>query len=112
MADIEEKKASVLGGTKAFAALELGLETQKQNVDAVIAAVRDCASKGIGTQTEALTIINQLEKIRGDLSGIQAKVIPVHKRCTKIAKREKCDAVIPGGYAIGGDVSTQSGGNR
>lgn len=106
----EEKQAAVSKAAEAFGMLEAALESDKKAAERVIANIERCYEKGVGTQTEFLTIANDLESLKGEIAASLAKLLRIHNTATKIAKRCECD--VPGGYAIDGGVVSPMGGTR
>ena len=86
--------------TEAFADLETTLVRAKEQADALAATIDAARAAGVGTVGEYLQVRNEIEAVRGKMAGALAQLIAVHTRCTKIARREGCDSVLPDGFVI------------
>lgn len=86
--------------TEAFAELETTIERAKEQADALSAAIDAARVADVGTVGEYLQVHNEIGAVRGKMAGALAQLIAVHSRCTKIARREGCDSVLPDGFVI------------
>lgn len=111
MTDHETKQEAVQKAANAFAAVERAHEALKPLYDDLKASIVGANAAGVVRQTEGVGLLNDIEDARGRNASALAKVLKVHDRGTKIAKREKCD--VPPNLAIdGGLVTVMSGGDR
>lgn len=107
--DHKKKTISVSAAADTFAELEVALEALKPLYDRLHRQIGNCYDAGVGKHAEAVAIRLELEDISGRSSGVLAKLLTLHGRCTKIAIREGCD--VPPNLAIsGGLVQPLSGG--
>lgn len=91
-----------------FADLEIALNTIPALVAEVQNAVFMAHEAGIGRGGEFLRIKAMLSHADGRAAAALERVIAAHEKATAIAKRERCDAVLPSEFAI----QPRSGGDR